>query len=159
MQALEDRNAAALAALTTTPAVMRFLQDRAEKTSTREGLRDVKAVDLSSLARQARAGSRRQYGPAPYNPEPGCKALLRLREAVHVTWWHDSYADMAVYAVPVDILAGADLDVCRRNLSRFASALRTHTGLAGSGCTYEAALVQNEAGALVVLTQRASIPD
>lgn len=159
MQTTMERNAAALAGLTTTPAIMAFLQARAGETDSRKGLRDVQPVDLSRLGVVARQGSGRTYGPRPYSPEGGGEARLRLREAVRFTWWHDSYADMAASAIPADIAPGADRAILRRNLARFAESIRSHTGLAGSGSTYEAELIENEAGALVVLTQRASIPD
>lgn len=124
------------------------------------GLRDAKAHDLRHLAKQAqRATSNNGLRHEPYRPEAGCTAKLHLRDAVHFSHTQESYSDHVAYVVPVTIAAGANLEVCRRNLQRFAAAARTHTGFAGGGSTYTAELVGTELGYVVVIDQRVSIPD
>jgi hypothetical protein len=104
-------------------------------------------------------GKKMRLGKPAYTPKEGCKAKLKLKEAVCFSYRQEAYADHTGYAVPVEIEAGADHAVCRENLRLFCDALRTHNGFAGSGCTWEAELVVNEDGAYVVFDCRASIPD
>ena len=105
--------------------------------------------DLSRLLQPVRA-----Y-PAPSG---ACTARLQLRAAVSYAYEQASYADHSRYLIPV---AGAigDLAACRQNLASWAEAIRTHTGMAGSGCSYSATLVVTDDGAYVHLDQRASISD
>jgi hypothetical protein len=121
-------------------------------------LRTPEVRDLSEMAKLATRGDLGNGKPV-YSPLPGCKARLKLKEAV--TFWYEqaSYADHTRYAIPVEMEAGADVGVCRANLGRFCSALRTHNGFAGSGCTWTAELIVEPAGAFVVMDCRASISD
>lgn len=124
-----------------------------------------KAMDLSWMAKLA-ASDRRQrgtkgdlYGPTPYKPQPGCNAKLHLKQAIHMAYVQDSYADLTYGAIPVTIENGADLTVCKRNLRAFADACRTHTGMAGSGSNFDLTLMENEGGVFVLFYERASIAD
>lgn len=118
----------------------------------RRGIADPEKTDLSSWAKTA---SRKMATNTPYQPEPGCKAKLKLKDAVMVSSSQEAYADYTTYAVPFVVEEGADMEVCERNLGRFCRALKTHNGFAGSGCTYDAHLEDGFA----VITQRASISD
>lgn len=121
-------------------------------------LRAPEVRDLSDLAQLAMRGNLGNGKPV-YQPEPGCKARLKLKEAVSFWYEQASYADHSRYAVPVELAPDADMTVCRRNLGRFMASLRTHNGYAGSGCTWSAELITTEAGAFVVMDCRASISD
>lgn len=116
-------------------------------------------ADHRKTARSTRTGKLETYGKGPYEPVEGGRAKLRLKEGVSFSYIQDSYADYTRVAVPAELEAGADRDVCRRNLQRLTEALRTHTGFAGSGSTWSAELVEHEAGAFVIFGGRHSISD
>jgi len=140
----------------------------------RHGKQSPKPADLSDLVKTAmtdrrypsetgrenRDGSRMLIGPSPYQPKPGCNLRMKLKQAVQFEYQQASYADHTRYVIPVEAKGEVgDLNVCRQNLRDFCEALRTHTGLAGSGCTWSAELVETAEGLVVMLDCRASICD
>jgi hypothetical protein len=120
-----------------------------------------KMTDLRSLTALAYGRGHAKPGGVPnYVPDPACASMLHLSRAIHTATSQETYANYTTYLVPVTIPQDADLDVCRKNLGRFADCLRTHDGMAGSGCTWGAALHgDRETGFLVLLNRRASIAD
>lgn len=122
------------------------------------GMRKAELSDQSGLARLA-IDTGMANGKPVYQPKEGCKAKLKLREAISFSYSQESYADHTQYAVPVDIPADADLKICRSNLSHFCQCLRTHNGFAGSGCTWTSCLIEHPEGPFVILECRASISD
>ena len=141
------------AAVVTDPAILAYLLEHAAD----GGMKNAEITDETYLIKLATATDGRSK-PA-YQPEPGCKASLKLREAVSFRYEQDAYANYASYAVPVSIEEGADTAVCRRNLNRFAQALRTANGLAGYGSTWDADLIERPEGSFVLLRSRSNIPD
>lgn len=124
------------------------------------GLHEAKGCDLSYLKAAAkRAVANNGLKHAAYRPEAGCRASLKLKQAVSFSFTQESYADYTMYAVPVTVEEGADSATCMRNLARFAAACRSHTGFAGSGSNYSAELITTKAGYVVVITDRSSIAD
>lgn len=125
------------------------------------GLRAPEAKDMRSFAKSAQSTTD-QYGKPreAYKAEGGCELKLCLGEAVSFGYSQEAYADYSTYLIPVKgDVSKADINVCNRNISRFFKYSNTHTGYAGSGCSYDAHMIVNEKGALVVLTCRASISD
>jgi hypothetical protein len=174
-QTLSDRLAArvraelgaAIEAFETTPAIKAHL-GRLFAQSER-GLRKPERADLTGMARLAArdltrevvlpSGRRTRIGKPAYRPKDGCKARLKLKEAVFCLSTQESYADHTEYAIPVEIEEGADMAVCHQNLHHFAECLGTHDGTAGSGSTWGASLVVTPEGAYVALNGRHSISD
>lgn len=156
----------AIDALPTTAPIKRLL--RACYAAEQRGLQEPKIVDQSSLGQLAVRdlteevvvrGKKTRIGKPAYQPKEGCKAKLKLKEAVRYIYTQEAYADHTLYAVPVEIESGANLDVCRENLRAFCWSICTHNGFAGSGCTWEAELVVDDDGAFVIFNCRASISD
>lgn len=103
-----------------------------------------------------------QYGKArpAYTPPADCKLTLKLSRAVLASYSQEAYADMSAYYVPVGgNVTSADYNACIRNLNAFVRYANTHTGWAGSGCSYSADLVIEGDAAYAVITCRASIAD
>lgn len=124
------------------------------------GLGMVKAepIDLTWMIALSRRDNMANGKPV-YQPEPGCKASMKLSAAVHYNYTQEAYADHSRYAVPVELDAAAELTICKRNLQAFCRALRTHNGLAGSGSEWSADLHVGDDGAFVIFDCRASISD
>lgn len=159
---------ASYAALTN-PAVKAYILDALAKSRDPQRFREAAVVDQSGWCNLAKADYRKSYtrqdgttgtyGKEPYRPEPGASARLKLKEAVSFYYEQECYADYSRYAIPADVPADADREVLKRNLRAFGSALRTHTGMAGSGSTWEFELVELPEGAVVIATGRHSIAD
>jgi hypothetical protein len=136
---------------------------------TPRGFRKAEITDCSHWARTAAVDNTRKstdskgraftVGKPAYKPEPGCKAALLVKEAVHFSYIQDSWADYSEYLVPIKIEDGADLAVCRRNLAAFARSLSTHNGMAGSGSEWTFTLEEFPAGTVVRAVARHSIAD
>lgn len=146
------------------PAIRAYLLTKVDE----RGYRKPEPNDCSYMAKLAQEDRRQPYerngetmllGKGPYEPLPGCKAKLHLKQALAVGYTQEAYADHSYIAIPVTIEEGSDLSVCRQNLYRFAQALRTHTGLAGSGSNWDFTLIETEAGAFVFANGRHSIAD
>lgn len=117
--------------------------------------------DLTHIAKAATTnnGYRSKYHPV-YVAEAGCSLRLKLKEAWSIGYCQEAWADHSQYVVPVEGKAsGAELEVCKRNLSRFFEAARSTNGLAGYGSSYSHELIETEHGFLVIIDQRSSIPD
>lgn len=147
---------ATVEAIETTETIREFL--RIECANRARGFRKPELRNLCDLAKLAMRSNMGNKKPI-YVAESGCDARLHLSRAVCYAYSQESYADHSRYAVPVTIAEGANVEVCKRNLSRFVEALRTHNGYAGSGCTWTAELHTLPAGAFVVFDCRASISD
>lgn len=93
-----------------------------------------------------------------FTAKGGCTARMKLGQAVIYAYEQASYADHSRYLIPVEGEVG-DLGVCQSNLHAWCEAIRSHNGMAGSGCTYSALLVVTPDGAYVELDCRASISD
>lgn len=138
-------------------AIREYLLNRIDSTDARY-LRAAEVRDESELCKLASAPDPTNKKPA-YQPNPGCKARLKLKQAVMFYYEQASYADHSRYAVPVEFEGTPDPAACAANLGKFCAALRTHNGFAGSGCTWTAELITNSTGSFVVMDCRASISD
>jgi hypothetical protein len=119
------------------------------------GMKNAEAHDLSNLA--AQAAVKTSTSPA-YKPVGDSKARLILKDAICFGYSQESYADHSYFAVSVRAEDEYDMTVMRQNLAHFCAALRTHNGLAGSGCTWSASLYEGE-HPFVVFNCRVSISD
>jgi hypothetical protein len=118
--------------------------------------REPQPVDCSWMAKLASSSISTNKR---YEPEPGCKAVLHLKQGLSLYYVQDAYADLSSTAIPVTIEEGADMAVCKRNLARFAAALKTHNGFAGSGSTWSLDLIERPEGVFVLAAARHSISD
>jgi hypothetical protein len=107
---------------------------------------EAEATDLTKLCATAARGG--------FQPAEGCRARLKLKDAVVISYEQAAWADYRTYAVPFE--GDASSPTCAANLSRFCAALCTATGIAGVGSTWEADI---PADGLVILRQRSSIAD
>lgn len=141
--------------------IQTFIRENRRSTTFEPKKRDLS--DLAKLATQDRrwkGSDDKLYGPTPYKPEAGCNLRLLLKEAYCYDTEQAAYADHQRYVVPVRVDGEpGDLETCRRNLRAFMESLRTHNGMAGSGCNWEAQLHAMEDGFVVHLGCRASIMD
>jgi len=103
------------------------------------------------------SGLKPVYGRS-YTPAGGCDAKLKLKESVLVSYEQNSYSDDLLYLIPVEGDLG-DAAICRSNLGLWCQAIRTHNGMAGSGCSYTTCLVVEPDGSYVELHCRSSISD
>jgi hypothetical protein len=126
------------------------------------GVQEPSVVDLSFF-KEAAKRTTDQYGKPrqPYAPEGKPSTLkMDLEHAVLVRSTQEAYSDNSTYMVPVSgSLEGVDFNQANANLARFFRYADTHTGWAGSGSNWSAALVVNEKGPFVQIDCRASISD
>lgn len=90
-----------------------------------------------------------------YEPVGDCGAVLKAKESVSLVYEQQAYADIILTAIPYEITGTFDRDTAARNLQRLGDAMRTHNGLAGSGCTYRFIIHDG----FVVMETRVSISD
>jgi hypothetical protein len=117
-------------------------------------------ADYSSFFKSALERKHTAFGKplAPYNPKAGASGIkLQPAKAVRVHYAQEPYSDDSASAIPYVIEPGkpADLKVFQANVSELVSRANTHTGWAGSGCTYTVSFHDG----FVIVHTRASIAD
>lgn len=143
-------------AFDTTPEIKTYMLDRVRE----RGSHEPKAVDYTAFLKGALENKRSPFGqtlPA-YNPEPGASGIkLQPTKAVRVSYSQEAYSDDSAVAIPYTVDAGkpADLKVFQRNVSELVRRANSHNGMAGSGATYGAAVLDG----FVVISCRSSIAD